>query len=47
MKQVPEPYPYTNQPVSSFKHAELILSAEDRTDDFDEESIDDYDYLKH
>lgn len=28
MKQVPEPYPYTNQPVSSFKHGELVLSAD-------------------
>jgi hypothetical protein len=49
MKQVPEPYPYTNQPVSSFKHGELVLSGADpHTDgDDDGESIDDYDYLKH
>ena len=42
VKQIPEPYPYTNQQVSSFKHAELILSGVED----EQESIDDYDYLK-
>ncbi len=43
-KQMPEPYPYTNQPnVSSLhKHGELVLSTALK----DEESIDDYEYLK-
>ena len=35
---IPEPYPYTNQPHSVIKHAELILSSSD--------SIPNYEYLR-
>lgn len=38
--EIPEPYPYTNQPNSVIKHAELILP------DAWQSKIENYDYLR-